>query len=83
MGEWRRLLGQADGREAVDGGLVFRFPAGLAGRVGELAAAEQQCCPFFEFTLRLAAGELRFEVRVPEDAAPLLADLFGTADMAG
>ena len=82
-GEWRRLLGQADDREPVDGGLAVRFPAGLAGRVGELAAAEQQCCPFFEFTLHLAAGELRFEVRVPEDAAPLLADLFGTGEMAG
>jgi MerR family copper efflux transcriptional regulator len=82
-GEWRRLLGQADGREPVDGGLAFRFPAGLAGRVGELAAAEQQCCPFFEFKLHLAAGALRFEVRAPEDAAALLAGLFGTGDLAG
>jgi MerR family transcriptional regulator, copper efflux regulator len=80
--EWRRLLGQADAREQVDGGLAFRFPAGLAGQVAELAAAEQQCCTFFEFRLHLATGELRFEVQVPEGAAPLLADLFGTGDMA-
>jgi hypothetical protein len=80
--EWRRLLGQASGREPVDGGLALRFPAGLAGRVGELAAAEQQCCAFLEFTLHLVAGELRFEVRAPEDAAALLADLFGTDDIA-
>jgi DNA-binding transcriptional MerR regulator len=79
--EWRRLLGQANGREPVDGGLAFRFPAGLAGRVGELAAAEQQCCTLLEFTLHLVAGELRFEVRAPEDAAPLLADAFGTGDI--
>jgi DNA-binding transcriptional MerR regulator len=83
IGEWRRLLGQADGREQVDGGLAFRFPAGLAGQVAELAAAEQQCCPFLEFNLHLTAGGLRFEVQVPEGAAPLLADVFGTGDMPG
>jgi MerR family transcriptional regulator, copper efflux regulator len=81
IGEWRRLLGQAGDSEPVNGGLAFRFPAGLAGQVGELAAAEQQCCPFFEFTLHLAAGELRFEVRVPEHALPLLADVFGTDEI--
>lgn len=81
-GEWRRLLSQAGTGEQAGGGLVFRFPARLAGRVAELAAAEQECCPFFEFTLLLAAGELRFEVHAPEAAAPLLADLFGTAGTA-
>jgi MerR family transcriptional regulator, copper efflux regulator len=84
IGEWRRLLSQADGREPVDGGLAFRFPAGLAGlagQVAELAATEQQCCPFLEFKLHLIAGGLRFEVQVPEGAAPLLADVFGTGDM--
>ena len=81
IGEWRRLLGQADGREPVDGGLAFRVPAGLAGHVAELAAAEQQCCPFLEFTLHLVAGGLRLEVQVPESAAPLLEDVFGTGDM--
>jgi DNA-binding transcriptional MerR regulator len=80
--EWRRLLSQADGRKPVDGGLTFRFPAGLAGQVAELAAAEQQCCAFFEFALRLVAGELWFEVRAPDDAAPLLATVFGTGDAA-
>jgi MerR family copper efflux transcriptional regulator len=80
--EWRRLLGKAYGREPVAGGLAFRFPAGLAGQVAALAAAEQECCPFFEFTLYLMAGELRFEVRVPEDAGPLLADMFGAGGMA-
>lgn len=82
IGEWRQLLGQADGRETVAGGLAFRFPAGLAGRVAELAAAEQRCCPFFEFTLHLIAGGLRFEVRIPEGAATLLPDVFGTDDTA-
>ena len=81
--DWRRLLGKAYGREPADGGLAFRFPAGLAGQVAELAAAEQQCCPFLEFTLYLKPNVLRLEVRVPEDAAPLLADMLGPGGAAG
>jgi MerR family transcriptional regulator, copper efflux regulator len=79
--QWRRLAAQAASRESTDGGLTFRFPARLAGKVAELAAAEQSCCPFLEFTLHLAAGEARFEMRVPEEAAPLLADMFGTGNL--
>jgi len=81
--EWRRLLAKAYSREPVDGGLAFRFPAGLAGQVAELAAAEQQCCTFLEFSLHLKANVLRLEVLVPEDAKPLLADMFGTRGAAG
>ena len=69
--EWRRLIGLADARESIEGGLAFRFPLALAGQVAELAAAEQQCCPFMEFALRMADGALRFEVRAPADAAPM------------
>lgn len=76
--QWRQLVAQAASRESTDSGLAFRFSAGLAGKVAELAAAEQLCCPFLEFTLHLAAGEARFAVWVPEEAAPLLADMFGT-----
>ena len=76
------MLSQAGAPAPVNGGLAFRFPARLAGQVGELAAAEQQCCTFFEFTLHLTVGELRFGVRAPEGAAPLLADVFGTGEMA-
>ena len=80
--DWRRLLGQARAGGPIDGGLVFLLPPGLAGRAAELAAAEQQCCEFFEFTLHLAAGELRLEMRAPEDALPMLSEVF-VAGVAG
>ena len=80
--DWRRLLGQGRAGGPVEGGLVFLLPPRLAGRAAELAAAEQQCCEFFEFTLHLAAGELRLEIRAPEGAWPMLAGLFG-AGLAG
>jgi len=74
--QWRALLHGA-AREPVDGGVRISLDAELAGQVAALAAAEQQCCAFFDFTLRLTGGRLWFEVRAPADAAPLHAELFG------
>jgi MerR family transcriptional regulator, copper efflux regulator len=77
LGEWQRLLGQAHGRSAIDGGMAFLLAPALAGQAAELAAAELECCAFFQFTLHLAGDELRFELRAPEDAWPALAPMFG------
>ncbi|RFU83464.1 MerR family transcriptional regulator [Streptomyces triticagri] len=77
--QWRALVGRADGREEIDDGLRLSFPpdAELAGHLAALAAAEQGCCAFFDFTLHLAPDTLRLTVRAPENAAGMLADLFG------
>jgi DNA-binding transcriptional MerR regulator len=77
---WRDLLTEVTGRELLDGGVRMRFPPNpvLAGRLGELAAREQACCAFFTFALRLDADGLTFDVTAPEDAAAVVADLFGT-----
>lgn len=77
--DWRQLLAHATSRHAVDGGLRIGLPATAAAQVAELAAAEQQCCGFFDFTLRLADGELHLEVRAPTEAGHLLTEMFGTA----
>ena len=79
LDQWRRLLARADRRERVEGGLRFQLPAALAGPAAELAAAEQRCCAFFAFTLRLAGGGLELEVRAPTEALPLLTEVFGPA----
>ncbi|MCX5070940.1 heavy metal-responsive transcriptional regulator [Streptomyces sp. NBC_00424] len=77
--EWRRLVEQAGTRETIPDGLRLTFPATaeLAGRLAALAAAEQGCCSFFDFTLHLSPAALELTVRAPDAAAPLLADLFG------
>ncbi|MFF0746650.1 MerR family transcriptional regulator [Streptomyces sp. NPDC004111] len=77
----------AQWREAVDGAVRITVPDGLrltlpvdrTARLAELAAAEQQCCPFFDFRLHLDGPRLHLEVRAPADGAELLADLFGRA----
>ena len=76
VSEWRHLLGRADRRQPVDGGVRFQLPATLAGPAAELAAAEQRCCPFFTFTLHLAGGGLQLEVRAPAEAMPMVAEIF-------
>lgn len=77
--EWRALVAEADRREETADGLGLFFPpdAGLAGRIAELAAAEQGCCSFFDFTLHLTPAALRLDVRAPGSAAGMLAELFG------
>src|SRR4029453_3571449 len=76
---WGELLTEVTGRERLDAGVRLTFPPSpvLAGRLGELAAREQACWWFFTFALRLDADGLRFDVTAPEDAAGVVAELFG------
>lgn len=73
---WRRLLDGA-GHEPIAGGVRLALPVERAAAVAELAAAEQECCPFFDFRIHLDGPLLRLEVRAPADGAGLLAELFG------
>ncbi|MCC9707225.1 hypothetical protein E4N62_19270 [Streptomyces sp. MNU76] len=57
--------------------LVFPAGAELAAQVAALAAAEQNCCAFFDFTLRLIPDALQLDVRAPQSTAGMPADLFG------
>ncbi|WP_405192800.1 heavy metal-responsive transcriptional regulator [Streptomyces anulatus] len=77
--QWQQLVAKAGQREEIDCGVRLSFPAGpdLAGEVAALAAAEQGCCAFFDFRLHLTPTALQLEVRAPQSAAGMLADLFG------
>ncbi|MGW4895821.1 heavy metal-responsive transcriptional regulator [Kitasatospora sp. NPDC004240] len=77
--QWRELVAGAERREEIPDGLRLSFPADpdLAGRLATLAAAEQGCCAFLDFTLQLTPTALRLSVRAPRSAAGMLADLFG------
>ncbi|MFB7591408.1 MerR family transcriptional regulator [Streptomyces sp. NPDC056169] len=65
--------------DAVPDGLRLTLPVDRTARVAELAAAEQRCCPFFDFRLHLNGPHLYLEVRAPADGAALLAGLFASA----
>ncbi|OUS97718.1 MerR family transcriptional regulator [Rhodococcus sp. NCIMB 12038] len=77
--QWRQVLSAATGREEIDGGLRVWFPSDpdLVAEVARLAAAEQSCCAFFDFTMQLAPDRLTVTVRAPAAAGDLLSELFG------
>ncbi|WP_367129380.1 hypothetical protein [Saccharothrix sp. HUAS TT1] len=76
IAQWRDLLAGARS-EGIAGGLRWWLPSARAGQAAELAAAEQRCCAFFDFSLHLAAGGLVLEARAPEQAADLFHQVFG------
>lgn len=76
---WAQLLDRVQERTVIDGGLRLRFPvdSALAGQLAELAVQEQECCSFLTFSLH-SGTELLLDVLAPDDAAAVIADLFGT-----
>ncbi|GEL96341.1 MerR family transcriptional regulator [Cellulomonas composti] len=81
LADWQALVARAVDREAIVGGMALQFVASpeLVAEVARLAAAEQDCCSFFTFTLQMSTGTVRLEVRAPDDAADVVAAMFGTA----
>ncbi|MFG3013694.1 MerR family DNA-binding protein [Streptomyces cinerochromogenes] len=74
-GRWHEVLAGAT-TEPIDEGLRLTLPIDRAGTVTELAAAEQQCCPFYDFRIHLDGRTLHLEVRAPAEGAAMLAELF-------
>lgn len=72
---WRALVTEVVERD----GSTLRFPPSpeLAARIGALAAAEQSCCSFFTFDIRIDAGGTTLTVGAPEEAQPLVDELLG------
>jgi MerR family copper efflux transcriptional regulator len=73
--EWRSALAGATSRQIPDG-VRLTLPIERVTVLAGLAAAEQECCPFFDFRFHLDGPELHVEVRAPAEGAELLADLF-------
>lgn len=74
--EFRALLADARDLVRVPDGARFRLPAARAGEVRALLAKEQQCCPFWTFTITEHGDTVEVDARAPADAAPLVDALF-------
>lgn len=72
--QWHRLLAGAH-RDDIADGVRLTVPVDRVAALAELTAAEQRCCPFLDFRLRLDGPALHLEIRAPGEAAGLLADL--------
>ena len=68
------------GRDAllsVDGAGTLRFRADTEtrARLEAIVAAEAECCPFLDMDVREEDGALVLEIRAPQEAEPVVADL--------
>ena len=82
MADWQALVARSESPPvAVAGGVTVRFPADpeLAAAVGALAAAEQSCCSFFTFGVRMDHTGTELTVTAPAEAATLVGALFGVS----
>jgi DNA-binding transcriptional MerR regulator len=79
VADWQAVLSRATGRAPIPGGasLTFGHDADLTAELARLAAAEQACCTFYDFTIAVTATAVRLEVRAPAEGQPLVAALFG------
>lgn len=66
------------GRSATDAGLRIRLRdrADIEQRTRELIALESACCPFLDFDLGRAGGDLVLDVSGPEAARPVIEMFF-------
>jgi DNA-binding transcriptional MerR regulator len=81
MDDWQALLRLVIGRTPLGDGISLSFSPepGVAAEVARLAVAEQACCSFFDFTVRVSGGELHLDVRAPQEAQEIISALFGVA----
>jgi DNA-binding transcriptional MerR regulator len=81
LADWSSVLGRVQARVAmVDGGVRLEFDEDVdVGVLAHLVAAERHCCAFLSFALTLDDRGTGLEVRAPEAAAGIVADLFGRA----
>jgi len=85
IGVWQQAPARVERRDPLPDtpdGVALRFPfdVDLAGTLGRLAAAEYRCCSFGSYTLAIDGTGLRLEVRMPGEAAGMLAAVVGLPD---
>jgi hypothetical protein len=78
LADWRALLATATSRTAIAGGARYAFEAGDAAeaRVRRLAAAEQDCCSFFDLAVERSGESIELRVTAPAEAHDALRFLF-------
>ena len=75
------LLGVVTSRTAIGDGIRLEFAPGVdIAELAQLAAAEQDCCRFFNFAITIDHRGVGLDITAPPDAHTALTALFGAPD---
>jgi DNA-binding transcriptional MerR regulator len=78
LDDWQSVLSHAVGRDAIEGGVRVELDSHIdLTELCRLAAAEQDCCRFFAFSITIDGRGVGLEVRAPADAVSIVEALFG------
>jgi hypothetical protein len=64
------------GREPIESGERMTFAPEAEADLRELVAAEAECCSFLRMELSRSGDALTLDVTGPDDAQPIIAELF-------
>lgn len=70
--EWRALVDRASTVSRTGVGAILRFGEADAAEARALAAAEHECCPFFNFEFLEEGEETTMLIRAPLEARELV-----------
>ena len=80
LADWDALLAHVERRTPVEGGVRCEFGSSVpVEELMRLVAAEQDCCPFFQFAITVDTRGVGLEVRGPDDARSIVESMFGAA----
>jgi DNA-binding transcriptional MerR regulator len=78
--DWDRVLESACGRASTPGGVRVVFDRDVdVAALAQLAAAEQDCCSFFQFDISIGTDGITLDVTGPADSQQVIAAVFGAA----
>lgn len=74
---WSRVASRATSRLVEKDRIVATYPRDndLLQQLRKLIAAEADCCPFMQFTIKERPHEFEVELRVPDDMSEALAPM--------
>ena len=74
--QWRRVLAGSTPQRRADGVVRVALDVDRLPELVALVVDETRCCPFFTFTLTVAHAGVQLDATAPDEARPLLDELF-------
>ena len=74
--QWRRVLAGSTPQRRADGVVQVALDVDRLPELAALIVDETLCCPFFTFTLTVTHAGVQLDAAAPDDARPLLDELF-------